>query len=61
MFQRIYNNIRHDISGNYALIAKHAGRYKAMKYLSRVGAQLCMAVVLNKKTEVHNIKFYDVW
>jgi hypothetical protein len=61
MIQRILNNIRHDISGNYGLIVENAGRYKAMKYLSKASIQLCKAVVLNKKTEMHSIKFYNIW
>jgi len=61
MFKRVLNNIRYDITGNYSQIAENVGRYKAMIYLSRASLQLCKAVVLNKKTEFHNVEFYDIW
>jgi hypothetical protein len=61
MIRRILNNIMYDISGNFALIARYLGIYKAVVYLSRAILLLGKAVLLNRTREVYEVEFYDTW
>ncbi len=61
MFQRIYNNFKYDITGNFSNIMENAGGYRAIKYLSVKSVKLFCAIVFNKTKRLHNVEFYDTW
>ena len=57
---KINNNFRHDIWGNYQM-SRMLGPAAGYGYLARKSLALAKAIILNRTVTVNNRTFYDTW